>query len=56
MSEQRWKYVQFVVLYHLLANGNPMTDYESLRNLFQLLKMDFFFQKYWIDESSWGMV
>jgi hypothetical protein len=39
--EQRQKYVQFVVIYHLLENGHPMIDYESLRNLFQLLKVKF---------------
>jgi hypothetical protein len=34
LFEQRWKYVQFVIIYHLLANGRPMTNYESLKNLF----------------------
>jgi hypothetical protein len=34
LSEQIWKYVQFVIIYHLFANGRPMTNYESLRNLF----------------------
>jgi hypothetical protein len=30
-SEQKWKYVQFVSIYHLLTHGHPMTNYEHLR-------------------------
>jgi hypothetical protein len=37
--ERKQKYIQFVVLNHLLAHKCPMIDYESLKNLFQLLKV-----------------
>lgn len=50
--EQRRKYVQFLVIYHLLANGHPIIDYESLRNLFQLLKVKFVSWKHWIDRYN----
>jgi len=32
-----------------------MTNYESLRDLSQLLKVKFVFQKHWIDWFGWGM-
>jgi hypothetical protein len=33
-SEHKQKYVQFVVIFHLLTHGPPMTDYENLKFLF----------------------
>jgi hypothetical protein len=45
--KQRQKYVQFVVIFHLLTHGHPMFDYESLKELFQLLKVKFVPQKHW---------
>lgn len=37
--ERKQKYIKFVVLYHLLVHKCPMVDYESLKDLFQLLKV-----------------
>jgi hypothetical protein len=37
--ERKQKYIQLVVFYHLLAHKCPMIDYESLKDLFQLLKV-----------------
>jgi hypothetical protein len=39
--KQRQKYVQFVVFFPLLTHGHPIYDYESLKELFQLLKVKF---------------
>ncbi len=33
-----------------------MIDYESLKDLFQLLKVKNVSNKHWIDNSRWGMV
>ncbi len=32
------KYIQFVAIFHLLKNGRPMIDFESLKELFKFLK------------------
>ncbi len=55
-SERKQKFIKFVVFYHLLAHKCPMIDYESLKDLFQLLKVKNVSKKHWIDSSRWGMV
>jgi hypothetical protein len=52
LSKHRQKYVQLVVVYHLLANGRPMTNYENSRNLFQLLKVKFVSRKHWTNRAT----
>ncbi len=54
--ERKQIYIQFVIVYHLFAHKCPMIDYESLKDLFQLLKVKSVFKKHWIDSSGWGMV
>jgi hypothetical protein len=54
--ERKQKFIKFVVFYHLLAYKCPMIDYESLKDLFQLLKVKNVSKKHWIDGSRWGMV
>jgi hypothetical protein len=46
LSKQQQKHVQFVVFY-LLSHGCPMSDFESLKILFQLLKVKFVSRTHW---------
>jgi hypothetical protein len=55
-SKHKRKYVQFAIIYHILACGHPMTNFESFKILFQMLKMKNVGRKHWNDSSSWGMV
>jgi hypothetical protein len=55
-SEHRRKYVQFVVIFHLLTHGRHMTNYENLKDLFQLLKVESVSKMHWSDTSGWRMV
>lgn len=54
--ERKQKYIQFVVFSHLLTHKCPMIDYESLKDLFQLLKVKSVSKKRWINSSRWVMV
>jgi hypothetical protein len=47
--------MQFVIVFHILAHGCPMTDFESLKDLFQLLKVKSISRKHWINGNVWGM-
>jgi hypothetical protein len=42
--------MQFVVVFHILTHGLPMIHFESLKDLFQLLKVKS------ISKKHWGMV
>jgi len=48
--------MQFVVVFHILTHGLPMIHFESLKDLFQLLKVKSISKKHWIDGNGWGMV
>ncbi len=48
-SKHKWKYVQFAIVYHVLARGHPMI-------LFQMFKVKNVGRKHWNNSSSWGMV
>lgn len=37
--KQKYKYVQFVIIFHLLSHGYPMIDYEDMNPLKLLLKV-----------------
>jgi hypothetical protein len=37
--EHKRKYVQFAIVYHILAHGHPMIDFESCKILFEMLKV-----------------
>jgi hypothetical protein len=38
-AERKKKYIQFVVIWHLLKQGHPMIDFEGLKGLFKFLKV-----------------
>jgi hypothetical protein len=44
---------QFAIVFHLLQNGRPMLEYESLKELFMFLKMPNFSKKHWGDNYGW---
>jgi hypothetical protein len=46
--------MQFVIVFHILAHGCPMIDFESLKDLFQLLKVKSISRKHWINGNVWG--
>jgi hypothetical protein len=48
-------YIQFVAIFQLLKNGKPMTNFESLKNLFEFLNFANAPKKHWIYSSGWGM-
>ncbi len=54
--EYNHKYMQFVVLFHLVVHGCPMTNYENLKLLLQLLKVKNLSINHWFDTSSCSMV
>ncbi len=54
--DRKWKYVQFVTIYHILAHGWPMTNYEGFQALFQMLKVKNVSKKHCSDMSKQGMV
>ena len=39
LRDRRKKYVQFATIFHLLQQGRPLTDYEHMYKLFELLKL-----------------
>jgi hypothetical protein len=44
---------QFATVFHLLQNGRPMLEYESLKELFTFLKMPNLSKKHWGDNAGW---
>jgi hypothetical protein len=44
-----------VAIFHLLKNGRPLIDFESLKELFEFLKFSLMPPKNWINSSGWGM-
>jgi DNA polymerase III delta prime subunit len=44
-----------VVIFHLLKNGRPTIDVESLKELFEFLKFANAPKKHWTNSSEWGM-
>jgi hypothetical protein len=42
--------------FHLLKNGKPRTNFESLKELFKFLKLSNVPKKHWKNSSGWGMV
>jgi len=55
LGENQYKVVQFFILFHILQNGQAMLEYESLRPLFDLLKMKNMSKKHWINVFRWVM-
>jgi hypothetical protein len=52
-SDRVRKLNQFAIVFHLLQNGRPMLEYESLKELFMFLKMPNLSKKHWGDNSGW---
>jgi hypothetical protein len=44
-----------VAIFHLLKNGKPIIDFESLKELFQFLKFVDAPKKHSIDSNEWVM-
>jgi len=55
-SKHTRKYVQFMVIFHFLIHGHPMTNYKNLKDLFWLLKVKSVSRKHWSNTLGWGMV
>ncbi len=53
--KKEMKYIEFGAIFHLLKNGTPMIDFESLKESFEFLKFVNAPKKHWIDSSEWGM-
>jgi hypothetical protein len=53
--EKLYIYIQFVAIFHLLKNGRPMTNFESLKNMFEFLKFANAPKKHCIDSSGRGI-
>ncbi len=46
---------QFVAIFHLLKHGEPMTDFEHIKYLFDFLKIHHMPKKQWTNSIGWGM-
>ncbi len=55
-KEKKWKFLQFVALFWLLKLDRPMTNFESMKMLFDFLKVENMLHKHLHDSSSWEMV
>jgi hypothetical protein len=49
------KIAQFATVFHMLQQGRPMLEYESMRDLFGFLKMPHLSKKHWSNNSGWLM-
>ncbi len=56
IREKKNKKVMFVVVFYLLQEGCPLTDYESLKDLLCFLKIKNMPKKHWFDNLGWEMV
>ena len=54
-GERSRKRVQFATIFHILAQGRPMLEYESLNLLFNFLQVRHLPKKHWSDNSGWAM-
>jgi hypothetical protein len=50
------KIVQFVAIFHLLKHGKPMTNFESMGDLFDFLRVHHMPKEHWTNSIGWGMV
>jgi hypothetical protein len=44
-----------VQIFHLLKNGRPITDFESLKELIEFFNFVNAPKKHWTNSSGWGM-
>jgi len=54
-GEHSRKRVQFATVFHILAEGRPMIEYEFLNSLFNFLQVRHIPKKQWSDNSGWAM-
>jgi hypothetical protein len=55
IQERQHKLVQFRLLFWILTQGRPMTDYEACRELFMQLSVPNCPRKHWSASSGWEM-
>jgi hypothetical protein len=56
IGEKKNKKVQFAIVFYLLREGRPLTNYESLKDLFYFFKIKNMARKHWFDNLGWEMV
>jgi hypothetical protein len=39
MQNEKKKHVQFVVIWHFLKHGHPLTNFDNFKEFFQMLKV-----------------
>jgi hypothetical protein len=49
------KNVQFATVFHILPEGRPMTEYESMQKIFTILEVPRCPNKHWGDNNDWNM-
>jgi hypothetical protein len=50
--EKKWKFLQFVTIFHLLQKGHPLMDYENMRQLFAFFKVPNNRQHHWNNSNA----
>jgi hypothetical protein len=55
LVEKKKKLVQFQVLFWLLSEGHPMTQYAAFKELLTQLSVANFSRKHWSPDSGWEM-
>jgi hypothetical protein len=56
MGERNWKIVQMKTLFHVLAHGHSMLEYETLHELFVSLRVPSNPTMHWFDFASWILI
>jgi hypothetical protein len=54
-AKNKYIYIHFIAIFHLLKNGRPMTNFGNLKDLFEFLKFANALKKHWIYSNGWGM-
>ncbi len=55
IGEKKNKKVQFAIVFYLLREGRPLTNYESFKDLFYFFKIKNMPMKHWFDNLGWKM-
>jgi hypothetical protein len=55
VKERKRKLVQFRLLFWILSQGRPMSDYEACRDLFQQIQVPNCPKKHWSTVAGWDM-
>jgi hypothetical protein len=54
-NEKKCKFIQFVAIFWFLKLGRPLTNFESMKKLFDILKVKNIPCKHWFDSTGWHM-